>query len=359
MHASRFYRNVTPSSDSSRVGSFAGVVRQEFPGAADVRFLRAHMADGHADGDAPAQARVGKKYLSRPIDRNRAAVRWLRRAPDPAGAGRPDSNGNRPPENGTGATRSKSACASTHAANCRANCKCRSRCSRMPRAPNDRSTIHSFSARKRRPSWMPVSIRFCASGLRRPQVVGRQRERRSHHIHAPAVERAQIERREQPLVRVDDQRVRALGAVEHVRVRRQHRRGAAVRRVDVQPHALRVRRSSAIAGTGSMLVVDVVPTVATTARARRRRRGPAAIAASSRSARIRNVVVDGDLAQRLLAEAERDDRLVDRRVRLLGAVDARRVRRRCGRPDPRALTPGTAACRAAASACSVAIDAVS
>ena len=66
---------------------------------------------------------------------------------------------------------------------------------------------------------------------------------------------------------------------------------------------------SAIAGTGSTEVVEVVPTVATTATASER---------SSTSARMRNSASDGDLAH---LEPEQPARLVDRRVRVLGAVD--------------------------------------
>jgi hypothetical protein len=65
-----------------------------------------------------------------------------------------------------------------------------------------------------------------------------------------------------------------------------------------------------------------------------------------------------DLPQRLVAEAEQDDRLVDRRVRLLGAVDAV-ARQVAARPCRRRARPARAASRAAASACSVEIDAVS
>ena len=70
------------------------------------------------------------------------------------------------------------------------------------------------------------------------RVLRRQSEGRAHDIHPPAVERAQVERREQPLVRVDDQRVGAIDARQHVPVGRQHRRDAAVRGVHVQPQPL-------------------------------------------------------------------------------------------------------------------------
>ena len=110
--------------------------------------------------------------------------------------------------------------------------------------------------------------------------------------------------------------------------------------------------------TGSMLVDDVVPTVATTAIGRSPR---GAIlgdqlrqigGAHARTARRR------DAPDRLVAQAQRERRLVDRRVRVVGAVHARRAER-YGRASPRVRTSGTATSRAAASACSVEIDAVS
>ena len=127
---------------------------------------------------------------------------------------------------------------------------CSASASRRPSAPKCRSTIHSFSARNRRPDWMPVSIRFCTPAC--PSLVfevfGRQRKRLPHDVHPPAVQHAEIERREQPLVRIDDERIGVLGAAKNPFVSRNHRGDAGVRRVDVQPDAARDdrrRRSSA------------------------------------------------------------------------------------------------------------------
>jgi hypothetical protein len=75
--------------------------------------------------------------------------------------------------------------------------------------------------------------------LRRPQdVLGRQREGRTQNVHSAAVEHTDIDRREQPLVRVHDQRIRALGALQDVGVRRQDRRHACIGGVYVQPELL-------------------------------------------------------------------------------------------------------------------------
>ena len=59
-----------------------------------------------------------------------------------------------------------------------------------------------------------------------------------------------------------------------------------------------------------------------------------------------------------MPEAEEDDRFVDGGVRVLTAVDADAGDRRAA-GQPAARTSGTAASRAAASACSVETDAVS
>ena len=56
-------------------------------------------------------------------------------------------------------------------------------------------------------------------GLGRPEVLRRQRERGADDVHAPAVKGAQVERGEQPLVRVDDQRFCSSSALKNVRVR--------------------------------------------------------------------------------------------------------------------------------------------
>ena len=74
--------------------------------------------------------------------------------------------------------------------------------------------------------------------------------------------------------------------------------------------------------TGSMLVVEVVPTVATTASGAMPLARSSAIAARNASGRMRKLLVRRDPAQGALAQAEGHHRLVVRRVRLLGRVDA-------------------------------------
>ena len=63
---------------------------------------------------------------------------------------------------------------------------------------------------------------------------------------------------------------------------------------------------------------------------------------ASASGRMRNSASAGIRAQRVVAEAEQDHRLVDRRVRVLAAVDADAGAGRRARPGPRARTSGTA-----------------
>ena len=121
----------------------------------------------------------------------------------------------------------------------------------------------------------------------RLEVLGRQRERLAEHIHPPAIEHAQVERREQPLVRVDHDRVgllrRRAGSI-----RPGHHRGdAGISGVDVQPDVL-ARADRGDLSTGSTLVVDVVPTVATTAIGMIPAARSAAMAFASSSGRMRN-----------------------------------------------------------------------
>ncbi len=237
--------------------------------------------------------------------------------------------------NGTGGQCVRtSALASTHAANSWARRMCSASRARMPSAPKCRSTIHSLSARKRRPSCMPVSIRLrTVAASDRDQVLGRQRERSAHHVHAPAVEHAQIERREQPLVRVDDQRVRAFCPAQHPLVarapsppprRRRHRRAT-------RPFALRRSRRSPPPDrrwwSTSCRPSPRRPSGAS------RRRDPRAIARASAVGTHPELVVAVDPPQRLVAEPEQDHRLVDRRVRLVRAVDPQ-PRQSLRRPGP-------------------------
>ncbi len=94
--------------------------------------------------------------------------------------------------------------------------------------------------------------------LGRAQVVGDEAEGRAHDLGPAGVEHAQVQGHEQPLVRVHDQRVGAVAAVEDVAQLGHDGRAARVGGVHVQPQAL-ASATSAIAGTGSMLVVEVVP----------------------------------------------------------------------------------------------------
>ena len=171
--------------------------------------------------------------------------------------------------------------------------------------------------------------------FRRPQVVGRQRERRAHDVHAAAVERAEVERREEPLVRVDHEGVRPAAAVEDVLRLRDQGRDPGVGRVDVQPQAL-VR---AEAGDG----VDRVDAGGRGGahRGDHRQRGHAARAVGrdrlpQRVGPHAELRVRRDPGQRVVAESERHDRLVDRRMRLFGGVDAQRPEVRAPGQPPRA-----------------------
>ena len=105
-------------------------------------------------------------------------------------------------------------------------------------------------------------------------------------------------------------------------VPRRRRRRAATRRA--------ARAISRIAATGSLDVVEVVPTVATTHIGRRPARDVGVERLSSASARIANAVVDRNLHDVLAPDAERDRALLDVRVGVFGDVDAQR--RQIGAP---------------------------
>ena len=74
-----------------------------------------------------------------------------------------------------------------------------------------------------------------------PEVLGYEAERTAKVGRPPTEEHRAVHRREQPLVRVDADRVGPLPAGEGCAQLRAHRRRPGIRRVDVEPHALRLR----------------------------------------------------------------------------------------------------------------------
>ena len=96
------------------------------------------------------------------------------------------------------------------------------------------------------------------------QILGHQGKGSPQNFRLPGVERAYVDGREQPLVRVHHQRMRTLGSrpgcagvpVPRPRLHRRLHPRAPKRRIP--------RRHRTMAFTGSMLEVDVVPTVGTT-----------------------------------------------------------------------------------------------
>ena len=139
-------------------------------------------------------------------------------------------------------------------------------------------------------------------------------ENGAEHVRPPAVERAQIERREQPLVRVDDDRVRH---VPSPRCGRNAGRSPPTPACGVTcNHSPFAFADAGVAATGSTLVVDVVPSVATTRAAGRRRRG---------RRRSRTAASPGACGTR------RRRQLPRRRDR--GRADHRLVDRRCAGPS--------------------------
>ena len=83
-------------------------------------------------------------------------------------------------------------------------------CACSPLRPWQRSTAHSFSARKRRPSAGPYSLRRQrVLGVGGAQVLRHQAERRAQVLRPRAPEQRAVHRRQHPLVGVDDERVGA------------------------------------------------------------------------------------------------------------------------------------------------------
>ena len=155
------------------------------------------------------------------------------------------------------------------------------------------------------------------------QVVGGQGEGLLQPVHAAAVEGAQVEGDEQPLVGVDDQRVGAVAPRQRLLVARHHRRGPRVGGVDVQPQPL----AGADVGDGRHRV-DAGDRGGADGRHHRQRRHPVppvlrdgggeGVGAQAEA------LVGGDAPQPVVAQPQRHHGLVDRRVGVLGAVDARR-----------------------------------
>ena len=136
-------------------------------------------------------------------------------------------------------------------------------------------------------------------------VVGRMVAERVTQVRRIANERAAgLERRVEPLVRIDRDRVGAAIAARSAGAPGRSRRERAVRAVDVEPESAASRQTRAISGSGSTAPVLTVPAVPTT----RNGRWPAA--RSSRSCRrsastsMRCRASDGDPAERAGAEPE-------------------------------------------------------
>ena len=77
--------------------------------------------------------------------------------------------------------------------------------------------------------------------IERAQVLGHEAEGRPQVGHAPGQQQRRVERREQPLVRVHDDRIGTLPARERRSPLGQHRHDARIGRVDVQPQPLALR----------------------------------------------------------------------------------------------------------------------
>ena len=164
-----------------------------------------------------------------------------------------------------------------------------------------------------------------------PQVLGDEAERAPQVVGPPREEHRAVHRREEPLVRVDADRVPALPAREQGTELRADRGGAGVGGVDVEPHAL---GGAAVGERGDR--VD-----------RRRGRRPdrrderAGVGQVDELGPHRERVVAGHRAE---LELEQPRRLGGRRVRVLGADDHPATRRGGARCRERGDEPARRAC---------------
>jgi len=257
-------------------------------------------------------------------------------------------------ESGCGARISQSGRARTHDANSWASTTCARRRSRMPSAPRPRNTNHSLRARKRRPSWQTVIHIVAHVAVGRRQVLRNEREGAPHHRLVAHVQHRAVHRHEHPFVRIDDQRIGTRDAV-HEPPNSGTIAAMPAYAASTCNHTACARQIPRSARPGRRRG-RVVPTVATTASGRMRRRRRA-----RRHARGRRGSCDAPhrtrREPRLLVDAERDRRLFNVRVRVLGDVDAQD--RQSSRPSCPSREYPDRATPAAASAVNPAMDAVS
>ena len=160
--------------------------------------------------------------------------------------------------------------------------------------------------------------------LVRLEVFGDQRECAFQIIRPPRVQQAAIDRRQQPFVRIGDERIGTVAARQHVSVRRHQRRGTAVRRVHVQPHPVAFayvgnRRHRVDAGRGR----------GAHGRDDRQRRHPRVQVGADRFVQQvgaqTEVAIDRDMSRPAPADAQRYRGLVDRTVRVGRGVHGQRA----------------------------------
>ena len=210
-----------------------GVLLEQFPRTAHVRFGRPQVADREAEHELPS-SRVCERNTS-PLALTRSSSRCV----DRSSSAHRRRQRKQTTLKGTGATaRSRDArCHPLLRTAARAACVRRAR-ARSPvgaEVPHHHPQLQRAEAASELDAGVhQIPDTGAASAVL--QIFRRQRERLRAHVHAPAVEHAEIERREQPLVRIDDERVGRLGAVAEIlddpgpsRQRRRRRRRRAAR----------------------------------------------------------------------------------------------------------------------------------
>ena len=159
--------------------------------------------------------------------------------------------------------------------------------------------------------------------LRCEEIRGRfvEGEGSAHDIRATRVQDAEVDGREQPLVRIHDERIGARGAVEDVAMLFEQRRGSSISGIDVQPEAM----AFGDCGDGGQGIdaaaEDVVPRVATTQNGLwpcARSRWIIAVKRGGLHAKFR---VGGDLADIFNADADGERSFIDGVVGVLRTVE--------------------------------------
>src|SRR5262249_3322418 len=216
-------------------GQGASVLSQQIPGAPNVSFHGPQMTDRDPNSQTAADPRVRNEYVTRPIHRvDQTFVGVVQFGLRQADASRVPSKANDTERYWCEALEVGMRVDPAGEQACQSDVMLQmlAKAPRAERAQDHPELERSESTTELNPRVHQVAR---AALFRRLEKRRRHGERRADYVHPAAVERTQVERRKEPLMGVDDQRVGTVGARKDVGVRRQHGRHAPVGRIDVQP----------------------------------------------------------------------------------------------------------------------------